>query len=208
LVTAQVGLINSGELVFCPGCNKNKPNQDFLDPSLQSGIGRKCMTCKGKSVKGKTRRRTKSKKRTSSTGVKNIWTGKSCRVCARHIVEGENWAPSRVKRHDYICSSCHGKSKKRSPSKNSSRKLVSTASKDMISSGENNFIYADSRGNVSFKHVRVTTLRDDRFNGIDININEGRTYLYKRVLRVLSEKEIRDYSNEELQSIVDTFKDT
>ena len=201
-------MVNSGDLVFCPGCNKNKPNQDFLDPSLQSGIGRKCMTCKGKSVKGKTRRRTKSKKRTSSTGVKNIWTGKSCRVCTRHIVEGENWAPSRVKRHDYICSSCHGKSKKRGKSSNSSRKLESTVGKWMIFSGENTFIYADSKGNVSLKHVRVTTLRDDRFNGIDININEGRTYLYKRVLRVLSEKEIRDYSNKEIQSIVDTFQNT
>ena len=166
------------------------------------------MTCKGKSVKGKTRRRTKSKKRTSSTGVKNIWTGKSCRVCTRHIVEGENWAPSRVKRHDYICSSCHGKSKKRGKSSNSSRKLESTVGKWMIFSGENTFIYADSKGNVSLKHVRVTTLRDDRFNGIDININEGRTYLYKRVLRVLSEKEIRDYSNKEIQSIVDTFQNT
>ena len=172
------------------------------------------MACKGKPLKGKARRRTKSKKRISTSGIKNIWTGKSCRVCARHIVEGENWSPSRVKRSDYICTSCHGKAKKKTSTKTRVSKkvtptrLISSLGKDEISSGENTFIYTDSRGKVSLKNVQVTSLRDDRFNGIDINIDEARTYLYERVLRVFSAKEIRDYSNIEIQSIVDDFQNS
>ena len=65
-----------------------------------SGIGRICMKCKGKPIK-KRRRKTKQphNKATSST--------KSCRVCSTKLIKGTNWAPSRVKRHDYICGSCH-----------------------------------------------------------------------------------------------------
>ena len=111
--------MNSGELIYCPSCEKNKPRFDFLDRELISGIGRTCMQCKGKPAKKK-----KRKKRATSTKSKKLWTGKSCRVCTRHLVEGDNWAPSRVKRHDYICSSCR-----------SNKRKITTAKKTSSSSG-------------------------------------------------------------------------
>lgn len=102
LVKSQIYLVNSGELIYCPNCKENKPNFDFFDPNLISGIGRNCMQCKGKPTK-------KRKKKRASTKTKKLWTDKSCRVCTRHLVEGENWSPSRVKRNDYICGSCRSR---------------------------------------------------------------------------------------------------
>jgi hypothetical protein len=98
--------VYSGELAFCPSCKKNKPSKDFLDSSLISGVGRNCMDCKGKASNRENR-----KQKTASKATKRLGTSKFCRVCARHLVEGENWGLSRVKRHDYICSSCKGKKK-------------------------------------------------------------------------------------------------
>lgn len=116
-VTAKVELVNSGELVFCPSCKRNKPVEDFHDSSLISGVGRNCMRCKGKPVKGG-----KITKRSKEINTQTSWSSKTCRVCETYLIEGGNWAPSRVKRHDYICGSCHGKTKrsgraKKNPSK-------------------------------------------------------------------------------------------
>lgn len=78
------------------------------------------MQCKGKPKKRKRKKKT-------TTKTKKIWTGKSCRVCTRHLVEGDNWAPSRVKRHDYICSSCHRAGRKAS---SRTRSSASSSSKN------------------------------------------------------------------------------
>lgn len=83
--------------MHCTSCKKNKPYEHFLDSSLVKGIGRICMKCKGKPMER--RKRKKSVNR-------NISTNKSCRVCSTTLIEGNNWAPSRVKRRDYICSKC------------------------------------------------------------------------------------------------------
>ncbi len=91
--------------MHCSSCKKNKPYEHFLDSSLISGIGRICMKCKGKPIKKRRRKSKKShNKATSST--------KSCRVCSTKLIKGINWAPSRVKKHDYICGSCHRGGKK------------------------------------------------------------------------------------------------
>ena len=107
-------MVNSGELTYCPKCKTNRPSIDFQDQSLKSGIGKTCMRCKGKPKRRKN-------KKTSRASTKRLKTsGKSCRVCSVDLTEGINWAPSRVKRHDYICGSCHGRGKKSSSNKKSS----------------------------------------------------------------------------------------
>ena len=107
-------MVNSGELTYCPICKTNRPTKDFLDQSLKSGIGRTCMQCKGKP------KRRKNKKTSRASTTRLTPSDKSCRVCSVALTQGVNWAPSRVKRHDYICGSCHGRRKKGSSNKKSS----------------------------------------------------------------------------------------
>ncbi len=38
--------IGEGKLKKCSTCGKLKPIEDFKDPNLKSGIGRKCLACK------------------------------------------------------------------------------------------------------------------------------------------------------------------
>jgi len=123
-VTEQVQRVNSGELVFCPSCKKNRPFEDFYDSSLTSGVGRHCMTCKGKLVE-----RGKRTKRLRTESTQRNSASKTCRVCETYLIEGQNWAPSRVKRHDYICGSCHGKSKRPSQRKKKVSKATSKCPK-------------------------------------------------------------------------------
>ena len=55
---------------------------------------------------------------------------------------------------------------------------------DQISEGKNTFIYLDSKGVVSFRYVEVRLLDDDRFHGVDLDINETRTYLYLSLIHI------------------------
>lgn len=104
IVKSQVERLKSGEVVFCPSCKKNKPLNDFKDSSLVSGVGRKCLDCKTSPTKQK-------QKKTKTSSPRKTWKGQTCRVCLTPLIQGENWAESRVKRYDYICSSCKGKKK-------------------------------------------------------------------------------------------------
>ena len=38
--------LNTGKLIICGTCNQPRPKEYFLDPSLKSGVGRKCKICK------------------------------------------------------------------------------------------------------------------------------------------------------------------
>jgi len=73
------------------------------------------MTCKGKPA-----HRKKRIKKTVPKTTGKPWAGKLCRVCSTRLIEGGNWPPSRVKRYDYICSSCKGIKKTTYSSKNKS----------------------------------------------------------------------------------------
>tara|TARA_B100000700_G_C15060712_1_gene865552 strand:- start:1592 stop:6208 length:4617 start_codon:yes stop_codon:yes gene_type:complete len=108
-IKKQVGKLKSGELIYCPKCKKSKPKKEFEDKNLKKGIGRHCRVCKGL-TNGKSRR--PKRQRNIQIQISGNESYKSCRSCGTGLIEGHNWAPSRVKRHDYICGSCHGKNKR------------------------------------------------------------------------------------------------
>jgi len=62
------------------------------------------MKCKGKPIQKR-----KGGRKTRNSGASSA---KSCRVCSTSLFEGNNWSPSRVKRHDYICNKCRKGTKK------------------------------------------------------------------------------------------------
>ena len=69
---------------------------------------------------------------------------------------------------------------------------------DQISEGKNTFIYLESKGVVSFRYVEVRLLDDDRFHGVDLDINETRTYLYERVLEILPKEKASKMSERQI----------
>ena len=75
-----------------------------------------------------------------------------------------------------------------------------------ISEGKNTFIYRDSKGEVSFRYVEVRLLDDDRFHGVDLDINETRTYLYKRVLETLPKEKASKMSEQQIQKLVASYQ--
>ena len=75
-----------------------------------------------------------------------------------------------------------------------------------ISEGKNTFIYRDSKGEVSFRYVEVRLLDDDRFHGVDLDINETRTYLYERVLETLPTEKVSKMSEQQIQKLVASYQ--
>jgi restriction endonuclease S subunit len=69
-------------------------------------------------------KREKERKLQHLQKLKNYGLVNPVESARRHLVEGDNWAPSRVKRHDYICSSCR-----------SNKRKTATANKTSSSSG-------------------------------------------------------------------------
>ena len=106
--------------MVCSGCNKTKSRKEFLDSNLKSGIGRKCIACKGKLPKQKKRKKKAALLKVAAPRETSLNNGKSCRGCSTLLVEGLNWAPSRVKRRDYICGSCKASNKRASAATNTS----------------------------------------------------------------------------------------
>ena len=103
--------LESGDLITCPVCKKNKSRRDFLDPSLHTGIGRHCMECKSKSPGGRSRKN------------REYSSGKICRKCNLTLVVGRNWSPSKAKKYDYICNRCNKLSRSGRKSKKTKNKL-------------------------------------------------------------------------------------
>ena len=75
-----------------------------------------------------------------------------------------------------------------------------------ICEGKNTFIYLDSKGIVSFRYVEVRLLDDDRFHGVDLDINETRTYLYERVLEILPKEQVSKMSEQQIQKLVASYQ--
>jgi Ca2+/Na+ antiporter len=88
----------------------------------------------------------------------------------------------------------------------SEKKKDNTTNVEEISEGENTFIYRDSKGEVSFRHVEVRLLDDDRFHGVDLDINETRTYLYERVLETLPTEKVSKMSEQQIQKLVASYQ--
>lgn len=49
--------IENKDIKICPQCNKAKPIKDFYDKNLATGVGNKCMECKSKNKRAKSRSR-------------------------------------------------------------------------------------------------------------------------------------------------------
>lgn len=81
-----------------------------------------------------------------------------------------------------------------------------TTHQEEIFEGKNTFIYLDSKGIVSFRYVEVRLLDDDRFHGVDLDINETRTYLYERVLEILPKEQVSKMSEQQIQKLVDSYQ--
>ena len=88
----------------------------------------------------------------------------------------------------------------------SEKKKDNTTNVEEISEGKNTFIYRDSKGEVSFRYVEVRLLDDDRFHGVDLDINETRTYLYERVLETLPTKKVSKMSEQQIQKLVASYQ--
>ena len=88
----------------------------------------------------------------------------------------------------------------------SEQKENKTNRQDQISEGKNTFIYLDSKGVVSFRYVEVRLLDDDRFHGVDLDINETRTYLYERVLEILPKEKASKMSERQMLKLVDSYQ--
>ena len=81
------------------------------------------------------------------------------------------------------------------------------SSNDAIVEGLNNFIYINGEGEVELKKVDVNELDEDRFHGIDTQIHERRTYLYDRVLRIYSTKEIKEIKYEDISNEIEILQE-
>ena len=88
----------------------------------------------------------------------------------------------------------------------SEKKKDNTTNVEEISEGKNTFIYRDSKGEVSFRYVEVRLLDDDRFHGVDLDINETRTYLYERVLETLPTEKVSKMSEQQIQKLVASYQ--
>ena len=81
--------------------------------------------------------------------------------------------------------------------------------KDTLQIGENCFIYFSASGEVSFKHVKVTSIDESKntIQAIDLSAHKSKTYRIDRILRIFGEKEIKNLTEDGLHQIMEDFVD-
>lgn len=79
--------------------------------------------------------------------------------------------------------------------------------KDTLQLGENCFIYFAASGEVSFKHIELQSIDEEKnlLNAIDLSVHKFRHFRIDRILRVFGEKELKNFTEDDIQQIIEDY---